>query len=192
MTSRMLRLLGDAPLVFAGTGQAAISPMPQPNWRASRRRLIGSATVALASSVAAMTAMEAGCSADDVRLRCWACRRGFVVPWSEASIGGYPLHLCSRRFGARESRRGGNGCGRRDHMPSGRPPPGPPKPCCRRRAGRSASSPSCTANSGSKTAPACFPSGSGRHGILQTRVPELTTGSVSSSWRRRSAGELRR
>jgi len=92
MLRELVPYAGSAPLVFAGPGQAALlqtlareSPLPP-------SRLIGSAPEALASSVAAIVAMEAGCSPAEVRLTVLgAPPAGFVVPWSEASIGGYAL-----------------------------------------------------------------------------------------------------
>ena len=57
-----------------------------------RRRLIGSAPEALAASVRAMVAMEAGCSVTEVNLTVLGCApRGIVVPWVEASVAGYAL-----------------------------------------------------------------------------------------------------
>jgi malate/lactate dehydrogenase len=57
-----------------------------------RARLIGSAPEALASAITAIVAMEARCAPGEVRLTVLGTPpNGFVVPWSEASIGGYAL-----------------------------------------------------------------------------------------------------
>jgi malate/lactate dehydrogenase len=54
--------------------------------------LIGSAAEAFASAVAAIVAMEAGCSPNEVSIAVLgAPPDAFVVPWSDASIGGYAL-----------------------------------------------------------------------------------------------------
>jgi malate/lactate dehydrogenase len=55
-------------------------------------RLIGSSPEALVSAISAITAMEAGCSPREVRLTVLGAPvGGFVVPWGEASIGGYAI-----------------------------------------------------------------------------------------------------
>ena len=57
-----------------------------------RSRLIGSCPEGLASAVAAIVAVEAQCGADEISLTVLGTpARGFVVLWSEASIGGYAL-----------------------------------------------------------------------------------------------------
>ena len=57
-----------------------------------RERLVGSASEALVGAITAIVAMEAGCSPAEVLLTVLgAPPSGFVVPWSEASIGGYSL-----------------------------------------------------------------------------------------------------
>jgi malate dehydrogenase len=54
--------------------------------------LIGSAIEALASAVAAIVAMEARCSPTEVAVAVLGTApASFVVPWSDASIGGYAL-----------------------------------------------------------------------------------------------------
>jgi malate/lactate dehydrogenase len=55
------------------------------------RRLIGSAPEAHAAAVAALVAVEARCSPTEVQLAVLGAPPRFVVPWSEASIGGYAL-----------------------------------------------------------------------------------------------------
>jgi malate/lactate dehydrogenase len=54
--------------------------------------VIGSAPEALAAATRAIVAMEASCSPGEVSLTILgAPQGGFVVPWSDASIGGYAL-----------------------------------------------------------------------------------------------------
>lgn len=92
MLTRLLPYLPEAPLVFAGPSQAALIAVAADEARVARRRLIGSATEALASAVKGIVAMEARSSPREVMLTVLgAPPAGFVVPWSEASIGGYAL-----------------------------------------------------------------------------------------------------
>ena len=86
------RLSPDAPLVFAGAKQADLIEASSQEALMPARRLIGSGTEALASSVAAIVAMEARCSPNEVSVAVLGTPPGsFVVPWSDASIGGYAL-----------------------------------------------------------------------------------------------------
>lgn len=83
---------GDAPIVFAGASQAELMNALARESHVARTRLVGSAPEALISAVRAMVAMEARCSPSEVDLTVLgAPPSGFVVPWSEASIGGYSL-----------------------------------------------------------------------------------------------------
>jgi len=92
MTTRAAAFAGDAPLVFAGAMQAELLRSGAQESHIARRRLIGSAPEALAGAVRAMVAVEAGCAPAEVDLTVLgAPPDGFVVPWSEASIGGYCL-----------------------------------------------------------------------------------------------------
>jgi malate/lactate dehydrogenase len=113
LIKRVAGLLPDAPIIFAGATQADLIQASSREARVPARRLIGSATEAFASAVAAIVAMEARCSVNEVSLavlgtppasrperaeRVEGSRperaervEGFVVPWSDASIGGYAL-----------------------------------------------------------------------------------------------------
>jgi malate dehydrogenase len=92
MIRRLATDLGGCPLVFAGVSQADLLLASWREVRLERERLIGSAPEALASAVKSMVAVEARCSPREVGLTVLgAPPRGFVVPWSEASIGGYAL-----------------------------------------------------------------------------------------------------
>ena len=84
--------IGDAPIVFAGAGHAGLLATAAGDLRVPRRQLIGSAPHALASAITAIVAMEAECSPSDIMLTVLGTPpEGLVVPWSEASIGGYAL-----------------------------------------------------------------------------------------------------
>jgi malate/lactate dehydrogenase len=92
MLTRLLPMLGSTPIVFAGAVQGALLRLAAREAHAPRERLIGSAPEALASAVTAIVAMEAACAAAEVRLTVLGTPPdGFVVPWSEASIGGLSL-----------------------------------------------------------------------------------------------------
>ena len=120
LVKRVAGLSPDAPIVFAGARQADLIQASSREARVPAHRLIGSATEAFASAVAAIVAMEARCSVNEVSLAVLgtppAARperaervEGFVVPWSDASIGGYALErvvsqVQLRRIDARVAR----------------------------------------------------------------------------------------
>jgi malate dehydrogenase len=92
LLERMDAFAGDAPLVFAGASDAPALLAAAAVRGIARERLIGSAPYALKAAVTAMVAMEARCAPADVMLTVLgAPPAGFVVPWSEASIGGHAL-----------------------------------------------------------------------------------------------------
>ena len=92
MLTRLARYLGDSPIVFAGPAQTSLMESVAREGHIRPLRLIGSAPEALASALTAMVAMEAGCSPMEIRLAVLGSPgRGFVIPWSEASVGGYAL-----------------------------------------------------------------------------------------------------
>lgn len=93
LMNRISGYLGDAPLVFAGSSQSDLIAAAAREARIERTRLIGSATEAFASAVRAIVAAEARCSPGEVMLTVLGVPPdGFVIAWSEASIGGYALH----------------------------------------------------------------------------------------------------
>ena len=92
MLTRLAAYAGDAPIVFAGASQADLLRALVREGHLRRERLAGSSPEALIAAVRAMVAMEAGCSPSEVNLTVLGTPpSGFVVPWSEASIGGYSL-----------------------------------------------------------------------------------------------------
>jgi malate dehydrogenase len=92
LLKRIAPFLGDAPIVLAGSAQAAVVPLAVREAGVRRDRLIGSAPEALVHATRAIVAMEAGCSPTEVTLTVLGTPpSGFVVPWSDASIGGYAL-----------------------------------------------------------------------------------------------------
>ncbi len=84
--------LGRAPIVFAGALQADLLAASVAELALDRRRLLGSAPEAFVSAAAAIVAMEANSSPREVLLAVLGTPpSGLVIPWSEASIGGYAL-----------------------------------------------------------------------------------------------------
>jgi len=107
---RRVAVSSDVPIVFAGTAHATLMRSASSELRITGRRLIGSASEAFSSAVSAIVAMEARCSPTDVSVAVLgAPPDAFVIPWSEASIGGYALErtvsqVQLRRLEARATR----------------------------------------------------------------------------------------
>jgi malate dehydrogenase len=92
MVTRLASYAGEAPIVFAGAAQAELLSAAARESHVARHRLAGSSPEALIAAVRAVVAMEARCSPSEVDLTVLGTPpSGFVVPWSEASIGGYSL-----------------------------------------------------------------------------------------------------
>jgi malate dehydrogenase len=94
MIARLLGFASGAPIVFAGTQQAEFMQLVAADIKIGApgsRQLIGAAPEAYASAVRAIVALEAGCSPTEIALAVLGVPPQFVVPWSEASIGGYSL-----------------------------------------------------------------------------------------------------
>lgn len=99
----------DAPMVFAGAAQADLMRTSSTELRIASRRLIGSAPEAFVAAVRAIVAVEAPCSPSEVCVAVLGTPARFVIPWSEASIGGYALERAVsqvqlRRIEARAAR----------------------------------------------------------------------------------------
>jgi malate dehydrogenase len=110
MLKRLRGFVGDAPIVFAGAGQADLLLASVREAGFDRKRTLGSAADALVSATRAIVALEARCSPAEVALTVLgAPPSGFVVPWGEASVGGRALErvltpVQLRRVEARVSR----------------------------------------------------------------------------------------
>ena len=92
LLSRLAPLAGEAPLVFAGATQAPLMQTAARELQLRRERLLGSAPEALVAAIRSIVAMEARCSPREVMLTVLGTPpAGFIVPWSEASIGGSAL-----------------------------------------------------------------------------------------------------
>jgi len=91
MLTRLVPHLGDAPIVFAGASQSALVFSAAREAHIARTRLLGSAPEALIAAVKSMVAMEAQCSPSEIGLTVLGVPPKSVVPWSDASIGGYAL-----------------------------------------------------------------------------------------------------
>ena len=92
MMARLKGFVGDAPIVFAGAGQADLLLGAVREAGFSRERVIGSAPEALAAAARAIVALEAQCSPSEVALSVLGTPpHSFIVPWSEASIAGHSV-----------------------------------------------------------------------------------------------------
>lgn len=92
MMKRLRGFIGDAPVVYAGAGQTALLLASVREAGFDRKRTLGAASEALAAAARAMVALEARCSPSEIALGLLGIPpSGFVVPWGEASIGGYAL-----------------------------------------------------------------------------------------------------
>ena len=89
---RLLPYLGEAPIVFAGPSQAGADSRRITGAAHSTGTSAGLCTGGIVGAVKSMVAIEAQCSPTEIGLTVLgAPPRGFVVPWSEASIGGHAL-----------------------------------------------------------------------------------------------------
>jgi malate dehydrogenase len=108
--ARIIASIPGTPVVFAGAAQASLIAQLAREAGVPRNVLIGSAPEALVSAVRSIVALEARCSPTEVMLTVLGTPpAGFVIPWSEASIGGYGLeHVLSQvqltRIAARAAR----------------------------------------------------------------------------------------
>jgi malate dehydrogenase len=92
LLKRLIPYLEHSPMVFAGSSQAEMLVASAQELHLRRERLLGSASEALIGAVKSMVAIEAQCSPTEIELTVLgAPPRGFVVPWSEASIAGQAL-----------------------------------------------------------------------------------------------------
>jgi len=106
---RRVAASSDVPLVFAGAAQGDLMRAASQELRIATRRLIGSASEAFSSAVSAIVALEARCSPAEVCVAVLGTPPAFVIPWGEASIGGYALdrvvsQVQLRRIEARAAR----------------------------------------------------------------------------------------
>ena len=106
---RRVAALSDVPMIFAGVTQADLMRAASRELRVAARRVIGSASEAFSAAVCAIVAMEARCSPAEVCVAVLGTPPAFVIPWSEASIGGYTLdrvvsQVQLRRLEARAAR----------------------------------------------------------------------------------------
>jgi malate dehydrogenase len=89
--SRLAPYIGDAVVLLAGAAQADLLLALSLDGGYRRTRVIGSAPEAHAAAIRAIVAVEARCSPAEVMVTVLGAPRGFVVPWSDASIAGYAL-----------------------------------------------------------------------------------------------------
>ncbi|MBI2188048.1 MAG: hypothetical protein HYU37_13175 [Acidobacteria bacterium] len=167
---------GRAPIVLAGALQTELLAAAATELGIERARLIGSSPEAFASAAAAIVAMVAHCSPREVLLTVLGTPpAGLVIPWSEASIGGYSLQQVLTPVQLRDV----------DARVTRLWPPGPY--ALGAAAARLVTAILCASRRtlsvltqlggefGVRSRPGCLPARVGPHGIAATRVPELTT-----------------
>jgi malate dehydrogenase len=92
MLIRISPYLAGAPIIFAGTSHADLMDLAAAEAQIAPARMIGSSPEALRSAITAIVAMEAVCSPRDVALTVLGVPpAAFVVPWGDATVGGYAL-----------------------------------------------------------------------------------------------------
>jgi malate dehydrogenase len=89
--SRLRSYVGSAVLVCAGVSQAELLLSITREGGYRRERVVASAPEAISAAIRSIVALEARCSPADVMLTVLGVPPRFVVPWSEASIGGFAL-----------------------------------------------------------------------------------------------------
>ena len=90
MLEQLERAVRDVPLILAGAGQGDLLLRAVRDAHVPRLRVMGSCAEAFASAIRAMVALEARCAPAEVLLSVLGTPPdGFVVPWSEATVGGY-------------------------------------------------------------------------------------------------------
>ena len=92
LLDRVAGLARRAPIVCAGASQGPLVARGVQQLGIDRRRIFGSAPGALVSGLRALVALEAGVSPSEVTINLLGVPPTEpVVPWSSATIGGYPL-----------------------------------------------------------------------------------------------------
>ena len=89
---RLLPLVGEAPIVFAGAAQLWLMEAAHRELKVPVRRMAGSAPAALEGALRALAALAIDRSATDVHLRAYGRPpRSIVIGWSAAIAAGSPL-----------------------------------------------------------------------------------------------------
>jgi malate/lactate dehydrogenase len=92
LLTRVAALTDRAPIVCAGATQGPLVACGVQQLGIDRRRILGSGPGALVSGLRALVALEAGVSPDEVSINLLGVPPAHpVVPWSNATVGGYPL-----------------------------------------------------------------------------------------------------
>jgi len=91
LLTRLLRYGSGAPVVLAGTQQHDLLARAVRELGTPRGQVAGSAPEALASAVRAVIAAEVPCAPAEVGIGLLGRPGGWIIPWSEATVGGYAL-----------------------------------------------------------------------------------------------------
>ena len=92
MMRQLVTIAGTAPLVFAGAGQRELMARTSTELKVARRRLLGSAPLALESGVRALAGVLLDRSGVDLAVRILGVPpHASVVAWEAATASGFPL-----------------------------------------------------------------------------------------------------
>jgi malate dehydrogenase len=92
MLARLLPLVGDAPIVFAGANQLWLIEAAHRELKVAAARMAGSAPIALEGALRALAAVACDRSATEVHLRAYGRPPARItIAWSAAIAGGSPL-----------------------------------------------------------------------------------------------------
>ncbi|MBM3779269.1 MAG: hypothetical protein FJW23_13715 [Acidimicrobiia bacterium] len=89
--ARYAGFINGVPMVFAEADPLAAMERVHKELGWARPRLIGSAPEAVIAALRALVALDADCSPGDVALTVLGTPAGFVVPWSDATVGGHAI-----------------------------------------------------------------------------------------------------
>ena len=144
-SARLRDVAGSAPILFAGAGQRELMARTSVELKVPRRRLLGSAPLALESAMRALAGVLLDGSGVDVMLRIVGVPpNAAVVAWEEARRFGLPLSSQLQRTRLRRSARRSAAFGRRARTRSPPPRRGSSKGCSAARDGDSPAS--CRSN----------------------------------------------
>ncbi len=91
LLGRLYHYSSGAPLILAGPSQHELVSRALGELHVPHRQIFGSAPEALLSAVRAMVAAEVPCSPSEVGLGLVGRPGGWIIPWSEGTVGGYAI-----------------------------------------------------------------------------------------------------
>lgn len=91
LLGRLYHYSAGAPLILAGASQHELVPRALRELRVPTRQIFGSAPEALLSAIRALVAADVPCSPSEVGLGLVGRPGGWIIPWSEGTVGGYAI-----------------------------------------------------------------------------------------------------